>query len=283
MAKSPEYRRIVLGLSYSGLGHAMPMAAELARLLRLDLFGLFVEEESLFGLASMPFVREFRSMGGGWRAFDVDQLTHDLSIAAKSAERAFTEAAKTVPTTARFEVVRGSMAAAIASVSHAGDIVLLAEPASPAETASAQYLAIADAAMRSQAAVLFVPGHFARQPGTVVAILTDPDDPSVEVAINVATAAKEDLTVIETFRSVEEKPRYEAHLAPGMKYRRLTVLDEPAKIAARLTSILHQERERLLVMSCRDVAIRSLVELARRVPVLVVGRMQGDADNYKPR
>jgi hypothetical protein len=283
MAERSMFRRIVLGLPYSRPGHGMHMAAEMARLLQLELFGLFVEEESLFGLASFPFVREFRSIGGGWHAFDIDQLTRDLSIAAKCAERAFASEAKKVPTPARFEVVRGSMIETIASISRAGDIVLLPEPENLDERTRSQFVAIATAAIRSQAAVMLVPDRVARQTGTVVAILGGPEDPCLEVAVNIATAAKEELVVIEAFSPVESTPRYEAFLAPGTKFRRYAVAETPAMIAGQLESILDQDGERLVVMSSRDVAVASRLGSARRVPILVVGWTVGVANSERSR
>jgi hypothetical protein len=271
MAERPRYRRIVLGLPYSRPGRGIHMAADMARLLQLDLFGLFVEEERLFGLAAMPFVREFRSIGGCWNTFDVDQLTQDLSIAARNAEKVFTEVAKTVPTAARFEVVRGTMPDIIASISGAGDIVVVAEPENPADHASAQFRAIADAAIRSQAAVLLVPERVARQTGSIVAILSSADDPCFEVAVSVAAAAKEELIVIEAFAAAEPSPRRETQVAAGVRYRRIAVAENSASIAAQLASPYPQDEERLVVMSSRDLVTPSLIGSARHVPILIVG------------
>ena len=78
MAQQLEFRRIVLGCPTIRPNHGMRLAAEMARLLQLDLFGLFVEEESLCGLAALPFVREFQLLGGGWRPLDIERLSRDL-------------------------------------------------------------------------------------------------------------------------------------------------------------------------------------------------------------
>ena len=96
MAQRLEFKRIVLGLPYNRPDRGMRLAADMARLLQLDLFGLFVEEESLRGLAALPFIREFQLLGGGWRPLDVDQLSRDLETAAKNAERVFAEAVKKI-------------------------------------------------------------------------------------------------------------------------------------------------------------------------------------------
>jgi hypothetical protein len=88
MAEQAIFRRIVLGLPYGRAGQkGMRLAADIARHLRLELFGLFVEEESLLGLAKLPFAREFQPLGGDWRPLDVNQLSLDLQIAASNAQR----------------------------------------------------------------------------------------------------------------------------------------------------------------------------------------------------
>jgi hypothetical protein len=262
----------------------MRMAADMARLLDLDLFGLFVEEERLFGLASLPFAREFKPIGGGWHALDSDQLSRDLSMAAKSAERAFAEASRTLPTRCQFEVVRGSMAETIASNLRAGDIVMLAESASPFECANSELPAIADAAFRSEAAVLLVPGRVARRAGTIVAILTEPDDPSIEAAAAVAAAAKEDLIVIETFKSVGAGRAYEELLAKGTRISRVSVGRSPLRDASGIAAAFDQMRERLVVMSRNDVAIAALIAGVRQVPILVVEpRPDGTGNGHEAR
>ena len=193
MAQQLEFRRIVLGLANTRPNHGMRLAAEMAHLLQLDLFGLFVEDESLRGLAALPFVREFQLLGGGWRPLDIDRLSRDLEIAAKNAEKFFANAAKDLRTTCQFEVVRGSMAGTIASVSRAGDIVLIAEPVNAADRVTPQFFAALDAAFHSAAAVLLVPRQIVRESGAIVAIARDGDDPSIQAASAVAAAAKEEL------------------------------------------------------------------------------------------
>src|SRR3974390_83058 len=126
MAKRSNFKRIVLGLHpRTPPSQGMRLGMELARLLELDLLGLFVKEEHLLDLVALPFIREFNLFGGGWHPLDLDRLSHDLEIAARSAEKAFREVSKTVSNKCRFEVIQGSMVNAIASVSRAGDIVLL--------------------------------------------------------------------------------------------------------------------------------------------------------------
>jgi hypothetical protein len=248
MTQAIEFRRIVMGLPYNMPVHGVRLATEFARLLRLDLYGLFVEEESLRGLAALPFAREFQPLGGGWRPLDIDQLSRDLEMAAKNAEKAFAAAARTLQTGCRFEVVRGSMAETIAAISGAGDIVLITEPEGAADRMTAQFRSILDVAMRSAAAVLLVPCRIARQSGVVVAIATEPGDPSIEVAKAVASAANAELVVVETFKTAGRPP---------------ATLSE---IGAALGNVI----ERLIVVSRTDESPLAAIAALRRVPILIV-------------
>src|SRR3974377_992390 len=95
MAKGSKFKRLVLEVShYATSSHGMRVGAELARLLELDLLGLFVKQERILDLAALPFIREFRPLDGGWRQLDFDQLSRDLEIAATNAERGFQQAGK---------------------------------------------------------------------------------------------------------------------------------------------------------------------------------------------
>ena len=69
-----RFTRIVVGLHHGpAQDAAVGLAADLAELLRLDLFGLFITDESVLSLASLPFAREFRPSGGGWQPIDVER------------------------------------------------------------------------------------------------------------------------------------------------------------------------------------------------------------------
>ncbi|OIQ64996.1 hypothetical protein GALL_534490 [mine drainage metagenome] len=105
----------------------MQLAVELADLLHLDLLGLFLEDTSLRDLASIPFSREFRSLGGGWHTIDLDQLSHDFELAARGIERKFVSAAKRLLTGYQFEVARGPMAKTFTTLSRIDDIVMIVD------------------------------------------------------------------------------------------------------------------------------------------------------------
>jgi hypothetical protein len=274
MSREPHsFKRLVLGLQPGAHDRTMQVAVELADLLHLDLLGLFLEDTSLRHLASIPFSREFRPLGGGWHAIDVDRLSRDFELAARGLERKFMDSAKRLLTGYQFEVARGPMANTFASVSRSDDIIMIVEPQSPAERATQQFAWFLEAAFNSAAAVMLVPLHIARTKGPVVAIATSPDDPSIHAAVTIALAAKEELVIIEADGRDADDTRVRKLAADtGLTIKcvaaaRLRLVDPTACALA-----FRQIQERLIVMT-RDAfadGAASAIAAARRVPVLVV-------------
>lgn len=259
----------------------MRLATEMAQLLHLDLFGLFVQEEHLFGIASLPFSREFKILGGEWRPFEPEQLVRELEAVAARAERALHEAARNLHTACRFEVVRGSMVDSIAAVSSADDIVVLSEPAAAAEFGT-QSVAILDAALRSAAAVMLVPRRIARSRGAVVAIAREPDDPSVAAARAIAVSAREELIVVELFAGGGGSVSGQASLEPHV--RRLTAVGGDATGVRAIDLALRHVRERLIVLTRKDDEWPSAIATKRQVPILIIeppraGYTSGEPDS----
>lgn len=269
-----SFKRLVLGLQGSAPNRTMRLAVELAELLDLELLGLFLEETGLRDLASLPFAREFRPLGGGWRPINPERLSHDLELAARSAERMFTEAVKRIAANKRqFEVIRAPTVEAIASVSRSSDIVLIVEPVSAAERASQQFTWLIEAAFRSAAAVMLAPTPLARGSGPIVAIAGSSDDPSIPVAATIATAAKEGVVILHAYEGAADEPglrKLGAETGPTVIH---IVADKTSLLEAReLAPTFRQLRERLVVMT-RGVFGHELalsIAALRRVPVLVI-------------
>jgi hypothetical protein len=256
----------------------MRLAAELAELLHLELLGLFVEDPSLRDLAAIPFVREFQPLGGGWRSIDLDQLTHDLDVAIRNAERMFIEAAKNLTTPCQFEVTRAAAAQAIASISQSGDIVVITEPSTAAGRAAQQFFWLLNAAFQSAAAVLLVPARVVRTAGPIVAIALATDDPSIGTAAAIAMATKEGLVIIHGYEGKGDDPNTRKLAADtGLTIKHAFAgkasLSDPAKYA----HILHNMRERLVVADRGVLAPELALAIAssRRVPVLVAAPSEG--------
>lgn len=98
----------------------------------------------------------------------------------------------------RASVVKSSTSNMIAALSEAGDIVVVTEPADPADRATHQAAVLVNAAFRSDAAVLLLPHHIARRGGPIVGIATEADDPAVRAAAGVAAAIGEKLVLVES-------------------------------------------------------------------------------------
>jgi hypothetical protein len=274
MSKEPHsFRRLVLGLQPGAHDRTMRLAVELADLLHLDLLGLFLEDTSLRDLASIPFSREFRPLGGGWHTIDLDRLSRDFELAARSIERKFMDAAKRLATGYQFEVARGPMAKTFASVSRRDDIVMIVEPRSPAEQVTHQFSWLLEAAFRSAAAVMLVPPHIVRTKGPIAAIATSPDDPSLLAAAAIALAAKEELVIIEADGYDTDDTRVRKLAAgTGLSIKRVAAarlgLADPTVCALAFRHV----QERLIVVTRGAFAdgTAAAIATARQVPVLVV-------------
>lgn len=280
-----SFKRLVLGLQPGAHDRTMQLAVELAELLHLDLLGLFLEDSGLRDLASIPFSREFRPLGGGWHAIDLDRLSRDFELAARSIERKFMDAAKRLPTGCQFEVARGSIAQTFASVSRIDDIVMIAEPRSPAEQATQQFSWLLEGALRSAAAVMLVPPQIARTKGPVVAIAASSGDPSILAAAAIALAAKEELVIIEIDGLDTDDPRIRKLAEDtGLVIKHVAAPNVRLADPAACAQAFRQITERLIVVTRGALAegAASAISAARRVPVLVVEPPGRAADESTP-
>ena len=274
MLTAPQsFKRLVLGLQPSVPDRSVRLAVEFAQLLDLDLLGLFLEDSSLRDLAGIPFARELRLLGGGWHPLDLERLSTDLELAARSAEAIFTAAAKQLSTPWQFEVKRGPMATTIATVSQTSDIVVIVEPASAAERVTQPFGRLMQAAFHSAASVMIVPTCSAPGRGSIVALAAALDDPSITVAAAIARAAKADLVVVDSGENAIDAAGLHSFAAANDLPIKHIVADRALRTdPAALARALGPLRERLVVMtrSPNDGAAAALLAAERRVPVLLV-------------
>ena len=286
MAAAPHrFKRLVLGLQPREPGQTMRLAAELAELLKLDLLGLFLEDTSLQNLAGIPFAREFRMLGGGWHPIDVSQVAGDLAVAAQTAEKSFAAAAKHLRTQWRFEIVRGPLAATIATVTRTSDIVVIGEPMGAAERVSQQFSWLVQAVWRSAAAVMIVPNRIARIRGPIVAVATAADDPSIAAAASFAAAANEELIIIDACeKAIDEAQIRALAAAKGVEVKHIVAGRAVAVNAAALEQTLRPLHERLVVITrgASDGEAASRIAAARQVPVLVMEPVESQAAGAAP-
>ncbi len=278
MSSTPHaFKRLVLGFHPNAPERTLPLAIELADLLHLDLLGLFLEDPSLRHLAGMPFAREFQPLTG-WRPIEIETLAREADLAARAVERTFTAAARKLLTRARFEVMRAPIAEAIASVSCAGDIVVVIEPESAAARTTQQFTWLIEAALHSAAAVLLVPPHAVLRRGPVVAIVTETHDPSLQIAASIARAASEDLIVVDACGSAGTAPatHVEGLANAGVRVAQMSAAESPW-LGSTASPPRHHLRERLVVVTRGAVPTDRIMAFAaaRHVPVLVLEPADG--------
>ncbi len=273
MALRPrQFKRIVLGLQPSTADRTMQLAVELAGLLHLDLLGLLLEEMDPQHLAAIPFARELRLPGGIWQPVDVDRLTHEMEVASRNARRRLAQAAERLSLPHEFEAVRGAAAETIAAIARAGDIVVVGEPANPADRATRQFSSLVEAAFRSSPATMFVPASLARTSGPIVAISTSQDDASIAAAAAIAMAAKEQLIIVAAGEDGEEGTVDKLATETGLSVKRIAAGKTATSTSSALLHALHKLDERLIVVSSEaDGNERAMtIAAACRTAVLVV-------------
>ncbi len=268
-----SFKRLVLGLQPSAPDQIFRLAAGFAQLLDVELLGLFLEDTSLHDLASIPFARELRPLNGGWHSLDLKQVSRDFERAARNIERMLAEAAKNLATRYQFEVVRGPLASTLQSESRVGDIVMIIEPASPAERATQQFAWLIEAAFRSTAAVMIVPTQIARSSGPVVALMDTSTDPSLDTAAAIASAANEDLVIVDVGETAIDDAELRARAAAvGCRIRHIAVARGARSDISALDQPLDRFEERIVVVTRGVFNNRSAAAISstRSVPVLVV-------------
>ena len=86
---------------------AIDTAARLAARAKAPLHGIFVEDEDLLRLASLPFARQI-TLGAGAEPFTAEQVELHLQAAAERARQDLSAAAKRHAVECSFEIVRGA-------------------------------------------------------------------------------------------------------------------------------------------------------------------------------
>jgi len=272
MARRSEFKRMILGLPHSAGDYpSVGATVRLAELLHTQLLGMFAEDRSLMDLAALPFARELRPLGGGWQTIDVNRLAAEFEGSSATARRLFGEVVRNCRVETSFRVERGTAADIIASVATAEDIVVVIEPANPAERVTQQFVRLMDSAFRASASVMIIPSRIARLSGPVVALASGPSDPSIEAAARIANAAREKLIIVgpaERFAPKAAQSNAVAVSAEQIEFASTTALQDVPRLAGEL----QHWNERLLVMTRGALPDAKVLALAssRSVPVVVV-------------
>ena len=276
MSREPRLHRVILHLRHGAAERAIiRAAAELAQMLGVTLHGVFLEDEALPELASLPFIREFRLGTGVWQKLDRQRLAAEQRAAAAEARRMLDEAAAALGVTQLFQIISGDPALFVAATSQAGDIIVVAQPRLPAERlvhATARWL---EAAHDCAASVMLVPQVVSRRTGPVATVVCAESDPALGIAARIAFAAGESLLLLIWGTPALAKAAVEQARAAGLPPRRIVTRTVQGVSPEEVLQGLGISTERLVVLArgacgTDDAAVSSHIAAARGVPVLVV-------------
>ena len=178
------FKRVVIDLHRTPDDSAIAAASELAGWLQVELFGRFIVDPGLARLAALPFAREFRPGGSGWRALDEAGIAADTDFAAAAARRLFQRVAAAAAVPHRFELVPP---AAPEPAPPQDDILVLRYAEHPGEG----FATALQTALRHARAVLILPRQPVKRRGPVLVLAHRRDDPAVEIAGQLAAASGE--------------------------------------------------------------------------------------------
>ena len=275
------FRRLILEVGHSATDAAtMRTAAEFARLLGLDLHGLFIEDESLLALAELPFAREIRLPSHQWHPVDPARLEADMRHAAGAARRRLDEVVRGAGVPNGFEIMRGDPAVCIVACAEATDIVVA--ETGPAAVRVHGLGRVQEAAHGSPASVLVLPPGPVPRHGAVVVAPAGAADTSLDVAVRIARAADEDLLILLAGAppsAVDERTHAEA---AGMPPNRVHLRPVAGMRSHDLALALADEPARLIVLTrgasaAGDFADAVQLAIARGVPILLVESAMDDA------
>ena len=276
MANEPQQQRVILHLHHGATERALiRAAAELAQMLGVALHGVFLQDDALSELAQFPFIREFRLATGAWQKLDRQRLVEEQREAAAEARRLLDEAATALGVTQLFEMVSGDPALLFAAASHAGDIIVVAQPRLPAERlvhATARWL---EAAHGRGASVMLVPQVLARRTGPVAAVVCEEAEPALAIAARIAAAAGESLLLLIWGTPELAKAAVRQAHSAGLASRRIVTRKIRGVAPEDVLQGLGASNERLVVLThgacgADNAAVSSHIAASRGVPVLVV-------------
>jgi len=262
----PHHRRIVLSIETGTSRDTIRRAAAWARLLDLEMHGIFVEDEAVHGLAAYAFAREFRLPTHAWQPIDPDRIADDFRHAANTAKRQFDAIAAATGVRAAFQVLRGDPSGEVAQLLCASDIVVLTEPSLGSEGLTQSFLRSWQSACGSAASVLLLPPGRIRTHGPVAALSFG--DKGARTAAHIAGRTGEALVLL--------GPTKPLVLPPTLTEERVRRRALPAIAETTLANALGDLREQLLVLDRDGLSAdqeRAVLRVAtsRTTPVLLVG------------
>jgi hypothetical protein len=218
------FSRIVLGLGARPSPSALAMAADLAQAMRLQLLGLFIEDDDLLHMAGLPFAREIAYPSARSRPIDPAAMERALQASAHAARQALQHRLAGLPVNWAFEVVRGPVVTRLLASVVQTDLIVLAAPAGTATGAMPGSGAIVMSLRAARAALMLVRED--RPRGQPVAVLASPDASAPAVAATVVALAQPGggpVTCLLASPGDGAPGRWEAQLARLLAARGITV------------------------------------------------------------
>lgn len=137
-----------------------------------ELRGLYVEDERLFRLATLPCAREVRISFPGPRQLSASELQHDVEQSATQVREAFETEARRMRIRHSFTVRRGDVLNVIRSEATGNDLIVIGRSLKSAGTRTWHGITVARMAERPTSSLLFVNEPW--DSGSRVLVLLDP-------------------------------------------------------------------------------------------------------------
>jgi hypothetical protein len=224
-----------------------------------ELHGLYVEDERLFRLASLPCAREVRVSLPGQRQFLAAELEKDVQEYANRVREAFEAEARRMRLRHRFSVHRGDVLGVIQSEATDTDLLVIGRSLISAGTRTWHGVTVTRiVAGHPRASLLFVNEPW--ETGHTVAVLTDASDGAARgLRMGRQIAERENLDLVILVVPGEEEV---AQLPAGAEQRTLSQLDNE-----RLGSLCAELDARVLILADSE-AVHSHVDLATLIEAL---------------
>lgn len=256
---------------------AIETAGALAAAMRAEIFGLFIEEESLLDLSGLPFASAFLPGGSRPQALDPELMRRMFERRARAGRKALSTYAEAAKIAWSFDTARGHGATTLGARVCGTDLVVLQHHA--VGQTRRELMRLARAAAATACGVVVVARRSGRRTGPIIAI--DVGDPagseSVSLAGRLASAMEVPAMVFVLVGDEASARRIEA--------RDMALLGSGAHVAgmrtfaatdfASLEAELHRMAPRLVIAGldvepfCNDEAAASLMRAAGAPIVLI--------------
>jgi hypothetical protein len=236
MTSPALYSRVVAGFAEDAPPAVVDAVIELARCLNAELQAVLLEDALTLALAEMPASRAFDPREAVWRELPLARLRQQMELAASVLQRRL-ETAQAVGVRAQFTVARGGPTTALGGFAQAGDLLVVVEPADPMARWVQPFAGLLQAALATEAALLYLPRRSRTRDGPV-AFFGDSAS-ARELARRLAQALDATLITIEIDEGGPAPSL--AALLPRLRARRVrVVVCDRAALAADARLALHE-------------------------------------------